>query len=526
MLNFKNIILSTLFAVSVGTAHAATPADTLVIAKQIDQLTSLDPAETFEVFGTEVVATAYERLINYNYQDPANLSGGVAESWSFSPDGKTMTIVLREGERFASGNPVRVEDVLFSLQRLIRMDKAPAFMLGQFGLTPANALEKIRQTGPREIAVEFDKAYAPTLILYTMSSWVTSIVDSELALKNEKDGDFGNGWLKTHSAGSGAFVLRDWKANEIIVLDRNAKAVTQAPLARIIYRHIKETATQRLLLEKGDIDVARDLGPEEIGAVRANPEIKLISGSTGRVEFLGLNQKNANLAKPEVRKALKYLVDYQAIADTIMQYKVKVNQTFIPEGFLGALGSDPYALDPAKAKELLAKAGLPDGFAVTLDFASNPDNLGIGQALQRTFAQGGVKLELLPSDGKQAVTKYRARQHEIYMGGWTPDYQDPDAFSSFAANANNADTASEKLTAWRNAWDPGPLTALARAAAQEPDAAKRADMYRQLQTTVLDDGPYVMMFERIDVAAIRNNVEGYRLGSPADARLVIESRKN
>ena len=78
----------------------------------------------------------------------------------------------------------------------------------------------------------------------------------------------------------------------------------------MIYRHVKETATQRLLLEKGDIDFARNLSPEELDAVSKNPDIKT-SGAQGHVYYVSLNQKNPNLAKPEVREALKWLVDYR-----------------------------------------------------------------------------------------------------------------------------------------------------------------------------------------------------------------------
>src|SRR5690606_15037317 len=101
------------------------------------------------------------------------------------------------------------------------------------------------------------------------------------------------------------------------VLERNPNYAKKAPLARVIYRHIKETATQRLLLEKGDVDIARNLNPEELTALSKNPDIAVDSAPKGTVYYLGLNQKNPNLAKPEVRKALKYLVDYSAIADTI-----------------------------------------------------------------------------------------------------------------------------------------------------------------------------------------------------------------
>ncbi|WP_112662894.1 ABC transporter substrate-binding protein [Microvirga flavescens] len=531
MKKLPKFFLSAAFAATMATSFsavmAATPPDTLVQAWQIDDITSLDPAEIFEFSNSEIAGNTYERLINYDPKDVSKIYGEVAESWTVSPDGKTFTFKIRQGKKFASGNPLTAEDVVFSFQRAILLDKSPAFILGQFGLSKDNVKDKIKQSGPFEVTMELDKAYAPTFVLYCMTSTVASVVDKKLALQNEKDGDFGYNWLKTHYAGSGPFAIRDWKANEVVVLERNPNSDKKTPLARVIYRHIKETATQRLLLEKGDVDIARNLNPQELEAVAKNPDIKIQNGPKGTVYYLGLNQKNPNLAKPEVRQALKWLVDYSAIADTIMKNKGEVHQAFLPKGFLGAINDNPYKLDVAKAKELLAKAGLKDGFSVTMDTRSTPEITGIAQAIQTTFAQAGVKVEIIPGDSKQTLTKYRARQHDIYIGNWGADYQDPNTNAdTFAANDDNSDNAKAKPLAWRNAWDPGPLTAKTRAAVLERDAEKRADMYRDLQKAVLEDGPYVTFLQQIEVIATRKNVDGVVIGPSFDMNSVIQAKKN
>jgi peptide/nickel transport system substrate-binding protein len=519
--------MATTMATPLTAVRAATPPDTLVQAWQIDDIISLDPAEIFEFSSSEIAGNTYERLINYDPKDVSKIYGEVAESWTISPDGKTFTFKIRPNKKFASGNPVTAEDAVFSLQRAILLDKSPAFIVGQFGLTKDNVKDKIKQTGPMEFTMEVDKPYAPTFVLYCMTATVASIVDKKLATQNEKDGDFGYNWLKTHFAGSGPFAIRDWKANEVVVLERNPNYDKKPPLARVVYRHIKETATQRLLLEKGDVDVARNLGPEELDAVGKNPDVKVESGPKGTVYYLGLNQKNPNLAKPEVRQALKYLVDYQTIADTLMKYKGEMHQSFLPKGYLGELNENPYKLDVAKAKELLAKAGLKDGFSVTMDTRSIPEITGIAQAIQSTFAQAGVKLEIIPGDNKQTLTKYRARQHDIYIGNWGSDYQDPNSNAdTFAANDDNSDGAKAKPLAWRNAWDPGPLTAKTRAAVMERDPEKRADMYRELQKAVLDDGPFIVYLQQTEVWATRKNLTGYVIGPSFDTNSVAQARKN
>jgi peptide/nickel transport system substrate-binding protein len=519
--------MTTTMATSFSAVKAATPPDTLVMAWQIDDIISLDPAEVFEFSSSEIMGNTYERLINYDLKDVSKIYGEVAESWSVSPDGKTFTFKIRPNKKFASGNPVAAEDAVFSLQRAVILDKSPAFILGQFGLTKDNVKDKIKQTGPMEFTMEVDKPYAPTFVLYCLTATVASVVDKKLALQNEKDGDLGYSWLKTRYAGSGPFTIRDWKANEVVVLERNPNYDRKAPLARVVYRHLKETSTQRLLLEKGDVDIARNLGPEELDAVSKNPDIKIDSGPKGTVWYLGLNQKNPNLAKPEVRQALKHLVDYQTIADTVMKYQAEVHQGFLPKGFLGALKDNPYKLDAAKAKDLLAKAGLPNGFSVTMDTTSVPHVMGMAQAIQNTFGQAGVKLEIIPGDNKQTLTKYRARQHDIYIGRWGADYQDPNSNAdTFAANDDNSDEAKAKPLAWRNAWDPGPLTQKTRDALLERDPEKRAQMYLDIQKAVLEQGPFVVMFQQTEIAAHRKNVSGFVIGPAFDTNSVAQASKN
>lgn len=510
-----------------GPVQAASPKDTLIQAWQIDDIITLDPAELFEISTTEISGNTYERLIGYDLKDVSKVFGVVAESWSVSPDGKTITFKIRKDRKFASGNPITAADVEFSLQRAVLLDKSPAFIIDQFGLTKDNVKDKIKAKGDYEVTFEMDKPYAPSFVLYALTSSVASVVDKKLVLEHEANGDLGNEWMKTHYAGSGPFTIREWRANEAVVLERNPNySGTAAPLARVIYRHIPETATQRLLLEKGDVDIARNLGPEEIAAVSSNPDIKIQSAPKGTLYYLGLNQKNPNLAKPQVVQALKYLVDYSAIADTIMKNQAKVHQAFLPEGFLGAVNDNPFAFNLDKAKALLAEAGLPDGFSVTMDVRSTQPITGVAEAIQATFAKAGVKVEIIPGDGKQTLTKYRARTHDIYIGVWGPDYQDPHTNAqTFASNPDNKDDASSKTLAWRNAWETPVLGPQVDAAILESDPAKRAALYEAMQKTVMDTGPFVVMFQQTEVAALRSNVKGFIMGPSFDNNLSTEASK-
>ena len=506
---------------------AATPADTLVIAFAFDDIITLDPGEAFEISTGEFIGNAYSQLVRYEVADPSKLYGDLAKAWTVSADGKTFGFELKPGLKFASGNAISAEDVVWSLQRAVLMDKGPAFILTQFGFSKDNVKDKIKQTGPLTLTIETDRAYAPTFVLNCLTANVAAVLDKKLVLSKAVAGDMGAAWMKTNYAGSGAMKLREWRANELLVLERNDNYYAdKAKLARVIYRHIKESATQRLLLEKGDADIARNLSPQDLAAVSANKGILTTATPKGTVYYISLNQKNPILAKPEVREAFKWLVDYSAIGDTIIKNIGVVHQNFLPTGLLGASSINPYKLDVAKAKALLTKAGYPNGFKVSIDMRTMQPVQGITEAFQQTAKRAGVEVEIIPGDGKQVLTKYRARTHDLYIGQWGADYWDPHTNAdTFVRNPDNADNAKAKPLAWRNAWDIPALTKKADAAVLERDPAKRKLMYEEMQAEFRATSPFVMLYQQTEVAAYRANVEGLRLGSTMDSTYVYRVAK-
>jgi len=521
-----------------ATASAETPADTLVQAWAIDDIISLDPAEAFELSTGEITGNTYDMLVKLDIADTTKVVGGLADSWTVSDDGLTYTFKLKPNLTFASGNPVTAEDVAWSFERAVKLNKTPAFIIQQFGLTADNVTEKAKAVDPTTFQFVVDKAYAPSFVLNCLTATVAAVVDSKLVKEHAAavtpseeykfDNDFGHGWLKTGFAGSGPFKTREWRANEAVVLERNDNYYGEKPvLARVVYRHVKESATQRLMLEKGDVDIARNLQPGDFQAVGQNAELATTATPKSTIFYFSLNQKNENLAKPEVREAFKYLVDYDTLGDTLLAGIGVVHQNFLPKGILGALEDKPYKLDVAKAKELLAKAGLPDGFSVTMDTRSGQPEQGIAEAIQQTAAEAGIKIELVPEDFKQLLTRYRARQHDIAILQWGVDYWDPNSNAeTFAVNPDNADDSQLKTLAWRNAWDvPAEMQEQAKAALLERDAAKRAEMYGELQKKVREQGPFTMLWQQTEVAGLRKNVQGFKLGPTFDTNFLAPVSK-
>jgi len=218
-----------------------------------------------------------------------------------------------------------------------------------------------------------------------------------------------------------------------------------------------------------------------------------------------------------VQQAIRWLVDYQGMANTFLKGRFQVHQSFWPSGFYASLDDNPYKLDIEKAKQLLTEAGYPNGFSIKLDSANISPFTEIAQSVQETFGKAGIKVEIIPGEQKQVITKYRARNHEMVLLYWSPDYMDPHSNAdSFARNPDNSDTAKSKPLAWRNAWDIPDITKETDAAVRERDPEKRKQMYLDLQKKLQESGAFVIMFQSTEQVARRSNVSGFVSGPTYD----------
>lgn len=505
------------FTFAMGMAQAATPKDTLVMAFAIDEIISLDPADIYEFSSSEYMANTYDRLIALDPQKPSELKWVAAESYTVSDDGKTFQFKIRPGIKFHSGNDLTAEDVAYSLIRFVKINGNPAFIMNQFGLTKDNVQDMVKVVDPMTVSIQTDAAYAPSFFLNCMS-YTSVVLDKKLLVEHEKDGDFGNAWMKTNEAGSGPFQLKAFKANEALVLDTNdAYWGTKPTIKHVLIKNVTESATQQLLLQKGDIDVARNLLGDQLKAITSDKGIKFVSAPKATLWYMGLNVTNKELGNPDVRQAMKYLVDYDGLQKTQFDGTGIKHQTFLPDGQLGADNETPFSFDVKKAKELLAKAGYPKGFDVTMNVANKSEFRALAASVQNSMAKAGVNLIIQLADNKTTLTKYRASQHDIYLGQWGSDYQDPHS---------NADGYLNAPLAKRNKWQSPEREAAVKAARDEKDATKRAQMYMDLQKSALNDSPYIIMFQQVETAAVRSNVNGLIIGPTFDSNLYSWVVKN
>ena len=503
--------VSTAVLSQTGMAFAATPADQLVIGMDMSSMRGLDPHELNQLEAAEVVANLYERLVVLPADNLAEPQPGLAESWTISDDGLTFTFKIRSGVTFHSGNALTAKDVEWSLRRLVMRGLAPSVDLKQWGFTPENVDGLITATDDTTLVLQTPELWNANLILYALASFSTSIVDSVFLADKDKEGDMGGEFLQTSDAGSGPYALRTWRANDLLIAEAFEGYWQGVPaMTRVLLRHLPESSGQRLQLEAGDIDIASRLSSTDLASLDGG-DVATVQRTPGfGFYYLALNQKNEILAKPQVREAFRYLIDYEGLANGVMKYYGNLQQTIVPAGLIGAVDNTPYKLDVEKAKALLAEAGHADGFSLTYYASPATPEAEVAQSLQANAALAGITLDLQIGDH---IGKFRSREFEVFSARSGDRLPDPHAvLQSYATNADNSDEAQlTGINAWRTGWDvPAEIQDMVRAAAHEPDQAKRAELYKAVNGAYLAASPaLVTSFQRTDAKAVRNAVHGY-----------------
>ncbi|WP_448950167.1 ABC transporter substrate-binding protein [Labrys neptuniae] len=494
-------------ALQLQAAAAETPANIAVVAQSIDDVTNFDPAEAFELTSGQVARALYQPLVQVDREDGSKIKPALAASWEIGADGKSLTFTLAKDAKFSSGNPVRPEDVIFSLSRAVKLNKAPAFILNEAGWTADTVNGSITKVGDDQVKLSWRADVAPSFVLAILTANVASVLDEKVLAPQASNGDFGNGWLKTHSAGSGAFKIESYIPHEALVLNANPTSPGGAPkLAGLIFRNVPDPAARRLLVEQGDVDIARGLGSDQIDTLRGKSQVTIYATPSSRLEYLLINTKaNATLGNPAFWEAARYLVDYEGIANNLLRGQYRVHQAFLPSGFPGALADTPYKLDVAKAKKILADAGIGPT-RISFPVFNEPLFLTIAQSLQQSFGQAGITLDIQPGVSSEIFAKARSGQYELTLRYWGPDYFDPHSnASAFAVNRDN----KRNTVAKQAGWVIPELSDETAAAVRERDPAERIARYEALQRKIQKSSPFVVILQDSDQVVLAKGVTGY-----------------
>ncbi len=509
-------LLALLLTLSGGVAQAKTPPDQLIIGMNMNNLLTLDPAAMTgnEVVG--IVVNLYDSLVELDPNQLTNVRPALATRWQISDDNRLLTFHLRKGVKFHSGNPLTAEDVVWSMRRILHLNLAQASAWKSYGFSKQNVDQMIRAPDEWTVEIELPKANDPKLVIYSLAAFGSgSVLDSKTVQAHERDGDWGNRWLTTHSAGSGPFYLDSWQAKDVLRMNRNPGYWRgETKLSRVVFRHFQESQTLRLMIEKGDLDIASNMAVSDINALRHDPHLTVDAVKKGTIYYVAMSMKDPHFANAKVREAVRYLIDYQGINKALMPGYGILHQRPIQSGMPATLPNPGYQLDIPRAKALLADAGYPDGFDTTLRVLADQPFLNIAIAVQSTLMQAGIRAKIITGTGNQIYGAMRERRFEMLVGrgGSGVEPHPHSSLRSLVYNPNNSDEARlTNFQGWRTSFYDAQLNSEIEQALVERDAAKQLEDYHAIQQRYDQLIPaLVPLSQMVDSVVVRNEVHNYQ----------------
>ena len=482
----------------------------LIVGMKTGAIVSLDPAVCYEIEGHWMLNNVYDPLVKFKPGSASEIEPCLAASWDISD--RTLTFKIRKGVKFSNGDPVDAEAVAYSLKRVIKLKKSPSWVLTQFGVTE-DSIKAIGDT----VQMTMDKAYSLGLVLSCMS-FITSTVNPKVAEMNAKEGDMGMSYLTEHSAGSGHYVIVSWVRNEKIVLERNEYYWGRKPqIKTIVIMDIPESSSQVVQLKGGSIDIAWNLEYDQIPEVGATKGLHTIRTPLFQVIYLGMNAQRPPFDNVLVRRAIKSAIDYKGIIKATGGGVMEIH-TFIPHEMFAYYDGQAYPYNPEKAKQLLTRAGYPDGFKTTLTV---PDYLATaGTVVKANLEAVGIKTDLQAIAYSTLLGKYREQGLELVLARWGADYGDPDANAKpFAHCSTTGPDAKIKQLAWRNAYANPEFTDMVEKAVLIQDRDKRKQLYIELQKKWQEDGPFAILYQYSGHVGLKNKIKNFRLSSLTETPL-------
>ncbi|OEH91400.1 ABC transporter substrate-binding protein [Bacillus solimangrovi] len=490
-------------------AEAEAPAggDKVLVFGRGGDSVGLDPIAVTDGESFKVTKQIFDTLIEYGEQD-TTIQPGLATEWDVKDEGLTYTLKLREGVKFHDGTDFNADAVVTNFDRWMNGTKDQfyyyASMFGGFKGDEGHVIDSV--TAVDELTVEFKlkRAQAPFLKNLAM---VPFAIASPAAL--EKYGDTFN----ENPVGTGPFKFVEWKRNDRVVLEKNEDFWMDGypKLDRVIYQSIPDNSARLNALVTGEVDLVDGLNPSDKTSIESNSDLQLFKRPSMNVGYLGLTMKDPNspLANKLVRQALNHAVDKQGLIDAFYAGLAEPAKNAMPpsvEGYNDAIEAYPYDLE--KAKALLAEAGYADGFtmelwAMPVPRPYMPDGKKVAEVLQASFAQIGVKAEIVSFEWATYLDKARDGEADAFLLGWTGDNGDADNFLYVLLDKDNI--GSNNYSYYSN----DELHDILIAAQENPNQDERNELYKQAQEIIHDDAPWIPLVHSTPLLSGKANVEGF-----------------
>ncbi|KUO72131.1 MAG: hypothetical protein APF77_00920 [Clostridia bacterium BRH_c25] len=456
--------------------------DSLVFSINGD-IATLDPKLTKDTVTFLVLFQMFDPLIR---EEPdGTLAPGLAEKWEVSEDGMEILFTIRKGVKFHNGDTMTVEDVAYSLNRAIQSSYTTAM---------TNNMDSAEVVDENTVKLRLKNVYAPILSCLTSSS--LGIVSKKAA--EEAGEDFAR-----NPVGTGPFKFVEWKNGERIVMERfDDHYRGPAAIKDLTFKIMTDKNTAAIALEKGEIDVLYDPDSADTQSLKDNENIAYYEGASVYYYHILFNTEKGKFSDKKLRQAVSYAIDREAlILGGLDGYGVPVECPMPPTvfGYQKDFKNNPY--DPAKAKQLMAEAGYPDGFTVKLKCNQSSIYTKPTEVLQEQLRQIGInsEIELMErSTYIQDVTTDCNYEITLYMVSCTI----PDAdfvvtkrlHSSMIGGGNNFSRVSIPE-----------LDKLIEEARTSQDPNVRYELYGKISEMVKEEAPLIpIMSELADIAANKN----------------------
>ncbi|HEY0342546.1 MAG TPA: ABC transporter substrate-binding protein, partial [Steroidobacteraceae bacterium] len=353
--------------------------------------------------------------------------------------------------------------------------------------------------------VRFILSYPFAPFLASMATCAGDIVDPAV-LSHAANDDLGQGYLSTHSLGSGPYEIASVEKGQQIVLVPNPYFNGPVPrIKRVVIKIIKEASVRRLELEKGDLDLIEEVSPDQVDPLRKKPGLAVVDQPSFRQDYLYFNTQRTPLNQPLVRQALSYAIDYQGIIDGVLLSKGKQMRGIIPEGFWG---HDPgvfqFHYEPRKARALLEQAGVRNLRLAYLYAKADPTWETVGLVLQQNFADIGVKLDLREYSYTTMRDMVDRGEFDLAIGNYAPDFADPSQYMNYWVDSRLFGLAGNRAF-----YKDARIDELIRRALVLSDVTERTRLYQTAQRLAVEAAPYILLSQKNYEVAMRANVHGY-----------------
>jgi len=484
-------------------ATAQAPPGVLIVG-QIAEPKSLDPAAVTAVNDFRILVNVYEGLTRYK-SGTLEVEPALATSWNISEDGTEYTFTLRDGVTFHDGTPFNAEAVKFNFDRMLD-ENHPFHDTGPFPLSFFfGAVEETEVVDDMTVKFTLNAPYAPFL---SNLAYPTGLIVSPAAVTADGK-DFGR-----NPVGTGPFEFAEWRSNEAVVVERNdaywgEKAGTEA----VVFRPITDANTRVAEMLAGGIDLMVEVPPTSLGQFSGDG-FSVAEQAGPHVWFLILNAKEGPFADKRVRQAANYAINKEAIVNDVLEGTATVAAGPTPPAFAWAYNEslDPYPYDPEKAKALLAEAGAEGAeltFFVTEGGSGMLDPIPMGTAIQADLQAVGLNVTI------------ETYEWNTFLGEVNPGLEGKADMAEMAWMTNDPDTLPY-LALRSEAWpDNGGFNSgyyanpkvdeLLEAARTATDQDERARLYREMQTIVQEDAPWVFVANWKQNAVTSDRVENFGL---------------